>query len=184
MQEINVTLETLFEVLRTEKKRGELQQLPRSFLAEVRAYLEHKQGIGGPDSEKQLENIHKILEELFNVRERKLLELVRSSGEAPEGLIDAESEFFTEAAGLLKKFRGNLQLQIKPGTQRIEETPQEEPSEKPVALQPPRVVFLSPVPRFVGRGLEVYGPFNTGDEAKLPDEIAELLIRRGRARKA
>ncbi len=41
--------------------------------------------------------------------------------------------------------------------------------------------FLHPVPRFVGRELEVYGPFDQEDIANLPKEIAEVLITKGRA---
>ncbi len=43
------------------------------------------------------------------------------------------------------------------------------------------VRFLHAVPRFVGRELEVYGPFDHEDIANLPREIAEVLIAKGRA---
>jgi DNA replication initiation complex subunit (GINS family) len=41
--------------------------------------------------------------------------------------------------------------------------------------------FLHPVPKFVGKELEVYGPFDQEDIANLPREIAEVLITKGRA---
>jgi len=41
--------------------------------------------------------------------------------------------------------------------------------------------FLHAVPSFVGKELEVYGPFEEEDMAHLPREIAELLIKKGRA---
>ena len=41
--------------------------------------------------------------------------------------------------------------------------------------------FLSPVPKFVGEELEVYGPFEEDDVANLPFRIASLLIKKGRA---
>ncbi len=184
--EINVTLETLFEILRMEKKRNELQQLSNGFLAEVRTYLEHKEGMTGQgtDSERQLENVHKILEELFNVRERKLLELARSKGPNIEGLTEAEKFFYTSLIETLAKFRETLNSEIRPGAVK---------EEKPIGAQAEaipacitgklKVSFLCPVPRFVGKQLEVYGPFNTGEETELPEEIAELLIQRGRANK-
>ncbi len=43
------------------------------------------------------------------------------------------------------------------------------------------VRFIHGVPRFVGRELEVYGPFAKGDVAELPAEIADLLIKKKRA---
>jgi len=43
------------------------------------------------------------------------------------------------------------------------------------------VRFIHSVPRFVGRHLEVYGPFEDDDTANLPEEIADILIKKGRA---
>ena len=37
------------------------------------------------------------------------------------------------------------------------------------------------IPKFVGPDLNEYGPFDEGDEVKLPDEIAEVLVNKGRA---
>lgn len=41
--------------------------------------------------------------------------------------------------------------------------------------------FLMPVPKFVGEELEVYGPFEEEDLANLPESIADVLIKKGRA---
>lgn len=43
------------------------------------------------------------------------------------------------------------------------------------------VKFTNAVPKFVGKELEVYGPFEPEDTANLPADIADLLIRKGRA---
>ena len=43
------------------------------------------------------------------------------------------------------------------------------------------VRFVNAVPKFVGTELEEYGPFQEEDIAKLPAEIAEVLISKGRA---
>ena len=40
--------------------------------------------------------------------------------------------------------------------------------------------FLSPVPKFLGKELETYGPFGEDDVANLPSEIAAILIAKGR----
>ena len=45
-----------------------------------------------------------------------------------------------------------------------------------------RVLITHPVPKFVGKELEVYGPFNPDEEAELPSEIADILINKGRAK--
>ncbi len=44
-----------------------------------------------------------------------------------------------------------------------------------------RVRFVSALPRFAGEDGEVFGPFSPGDEASLPLNIAEVLLKKGRA---
>ncbi len=98
MVEINVTFETLFEVLRLEKKRGELQELPKAFFEGVNNYLRQKAQIANrtgagehlPDVEiaharRQLENAYRILKELIGIRERQILEFatLRLAREVP-----------------------------------------------------------------------------------------------------
>lgn len=46
------------------------------------------------------------------------------------------------------------------------------------------VIFQENVPEFVGRELEIYGPFRKDDSHYLPDDIASILIEKGMARKA
>ena len=43
------------------------------------------------------------------------------------------------------------------------------------------VRFLSAVPKFVGKELEEYGPFEEEDIASLPIEIADVLVNKERA---
>ncbi len=39
------------------------------------------------------------------------------------------------------------------------------------------------VPKFIGPDLNEYGPFQKGDNAEVPHEIAEILINKGRLNK-
>ena len=42
------------------------------------------------------------------------------------------------------------------------------------------VKFKENIEQFVGKNLEVYGPFSQDDEAKLPSEIAQILVKQGK----
>ncbi|MFB1064875.1 hypothetical protein [Natrinema sp. H-ect4] len=44
-----------------------------------------------------------------------------------------------------------------------------------------KVRITSSVPEFRGTDLEVYGPFEEGDEAEVPKDNAEILENRGNA---
>jgi hypothetical protein len=41
--------------------------------------------------------------------------------------------------------------------------------------------FLAPVPQFIGIDMREYGPYEEEEVAKLPSEIANLLIQKERA---
>jgi len=68
------------------------------------------------------------------------------------------------------------------------ETPKEAPSPARPALvreEPPtelKVTFTSDIPKFLDRERTVHGPFAKGDQASLPPEIANILIRKGKAK--
>ena len=47
-----------------------------------------------------------------------------------------------------------------------------------------KIKFLHTVPKFVGRELEVYGPFESGETEELPLELAKILIVKGMAEEA
>ena len=67
------------------------------------------------------------------------------------------------------------------------ETPQQiEAQEKPKDLKTEPssgqlVRFTQEVPKFMGTDLQVYGPYQPEDLAKLPAEIADLLVRKEKA---
>src|SRR3989338_39027 len=86
-KEINITYETLFEILRREKQKEELQKLSETFFDDVVSYFKekeettetsHEAGNMFAHSEKeknmqQLENIKRILKELYDKREKKIM---------------------------------------------------------------------------------------------------------------
>ena len=43
------------------------------------------------------------------------------------------------------------------------------------------VRFIHSVPKFAGLDLEVYGPFQEGDEIEFPEQVAKVLIKKGHA---
>src|SRR3989338_780248 len=87
MSEIKVTFESLYEVLRRERSREEMQEVSENFLKDVQDYCDEKQkyyeestrkndlfSIG--ENEKlhlQISNIRRVLRELYDRRERKVL---------------------------------------------------------------------------------------------------------------
>jgi DNA replication factor GINS len=199
---INVTYDTLFEVLLKEKNRAELQKLEADFFSNIADYLKEKKAALSKErldvfseeekekTEKQIRNIHKILKELYERREKKLLDLAMIKARSSSAAIDTaamlaeEKRVFDELTNLLSSYRENTLTKVING-----QLPQRQKGEaekaKPAETEKPKaekvVRFIHEVPKFLGKELEVYGPFNADDTATLPAEIADILITKGRA---
>jgi len=180
MSDISITFETLFEMLRRERSREELQELSATFYADVSAYFQSKQALADDKkAQVQLENAKKLLRELYEKRERKILQMALSKSRTgsditdPERLLSEEKELFDEIRAICDKSRSKVLKKALKAEIVVEK------KEKPVNTM---VRFVSPVPKFVGKQLEAYGPFDAEDVVSLPTEIAEVLVNKGRAK--
>lgn len=215
---MEITYEILFEALMLEKNRAELQKLDKDFFKALNAYirdkkkiLEEKKGtlsiFSGAEKEKtskQLANISKIVKELYERREKKILDmaLTRSrTGSAvmdTSALLEEEKGLFNELIELLDKRRTKtfsiIEAQeevrfeqpraiVKEEIKEKEENKiEEKTAENEEKSKDTKVVrFIHAVPKFLGKELEVYGPFEEEDITTLPSDIADTLIRKGRA---
>lgn len=206
-KEITITYESLYELLRREKSRPELQELDKDFFADIITYLKDKQSIlnsqKSKDSvfatqetektKKQIENIQKILKELYEKRESKLLQLsmiasrVDIKNQALQSLLPEEKDLYETLTEILRAARRNilealLELKI-PKIQN--DTRDKKPKDINMSTKAPQtklIRVLHPIPKFLGTNLEVYGPFEQEDTINLPEKIANLLIENKRAK--
>ncbi len=199
--DIVVTYETIFEVLMREKGREDLQKLSPAFFRDVVIYLNEKKSVLKSDrldlfstdekdrTKRQIANVQRMLTELYERRERKLLNLALIRSRTPGAIIDLsplleeEKHLFEFMVDTLDAFRKNVCQNIVQAefpvlpmfSQRMPDIPI--PQERDTKL----IRFISPVPKFVGKELEIYGPFDEEDVASLPFEIADVLIKKGKA---
>jgi len=204
-EEVTITHETLFELLRREKDRGELQLLDKAFFANVLRYLKDKQTIITKQqtdlfsaeekrkTEGQLENVKKIIRDLYDKREKKVISMAVDKSKNKSSIIDnsvflkEEKELFGNIVKILDMGRENILFNIielkEPAAlgginlEKKEVKAEKEEEKKDTKL----VRFLNAVPKFVGKELEEYGPFEEEDIASLPIELADVLINKERA---
>ena len=212
MSEINITYETLFELLRREKNREEIQKLDQGFLNDVSNYIKEKLELYSQQKNKddpfaaeetrkaelQLTNIKKILRELYEKREKKIIHMAIDGSRSTTSLIETanllkeEKRIFDELVELLNKYRKGVLYHLLEGMEpnikkEAEEKQEEQPESNPAeekqeqAKTTKMIRFKHAVPKFVGEDLEVYGPFEENDMANLPSEIADVLISKDRA---
>jgi len=199
-KDINITYEALFELLRRERDRNETQKLSETFYDDVIDYIKEKHAVLNkikPDKESekekvktQIENIKKIVTELYERREKKILDMAlnksRIKGEVNTSvLLSNEKQLFEKIVALLKEVKTTILNKVlltelpedfKAPTDEKKELTKEQP-EKDIK----KIRFVHPVPSFIGKNLETYGPFEENETTELPTQLANILINKGRA---
>lgn len=202
---IVITYETLYDILRREKSRPELQELPNNFSEDLINYIKKKReilesqeskksiftSIEVQKTRKQIENIQKIIKELYERRESKIIQLAliasRTSINTEEKrvMLPEEQELYEEITQKLTFFRENVLYELTIGNLPKIELNHYKPKDLKIAEKPNKstksLKLLCDIPRFVGTDLETYGPFKDQDVTEVPHEIAELLIKQKRA---
>ncbi|MBU0457500.1 MAG: hypothetical protein ABH824_06850 [Nanoarchaeota archaeon] len=285
MENIKITLETLYDILRNEKKKEDLQKLEDSFFIDVIGYLREKRFLLEQKNEEEelfaagerekveyeLRSIKRILKEIYEKREKKIIDIALNKSRTGSDIIDTsamlreEKEFyknflktldFYRRGVLLNLFKGELpdisegevkranveirdrkkydyhigsqissqadekvnsfskfegappmaaddldedmeddvkeDILVKDLSEKKEKSlDNEENDEKRLAekkdeeskpkLKLKKIRFVHPMPSFVWKNMKVYGPYDEGDEIDIFPEVAELLIKKGRA---
>ena len=224
-EEIVITYDTLYNILRKEKSSLEIQQLEPKFFEDVISYLKEKEalldskrndhGLFGFEEKKkittQIENIQRILREIYDLREKKLI-LLASDVSKTNGMVTnkdtllmEEKGMYDEILGALNKYRNGILYNIlrhkKPFSSEYllndeyerEEVETYKPT-KPLntSLNPQtmdsisfiKIRFILDVEEFMGPDMEIYGAFKIGDVIDLPQEVAEMMISKGYGEKS
>ena len=192
MAEEIITYEILYDILRREKTRQELQKLDENLFKDINNYIKEKKSILDDlktkssifaqkeinKTEKELENIKRIVKEIYDKRESKILQLALSSSitskiEYDTNLLPEEKLIFNDLSKFLKESRREL-LNNLLDDEKPKGIKSEQESIKTVRI-------LQAIPKFIGDDLNEYGPFNEEYIASLPIKVAELLIKKNRA---
>lgn len=211
MSDIKITYETLYEFVRLEKSRPELQELEPTFFEDVLSYLKQKQKIldeakyktdifSAAEKEKtatQIRNIKKLIKELYEKRESKIFNMAINKSRTDVNIVDTtnllpeEKKLYECILSDLDIFRRGILYNIleltKVSVLPTRETPKIQRSAAPEPLKPVikpqklRVKFLTNVDKFFGKELEPYGPYSSEDVKEIPNEIAEVLVNNGQA---
>ncbi len=126
---IKITYESLFELLRNEKNREELQTLDKDFFNNIIEYIKEKKKIleksddnlfVASEREKtiqQIQNIKKIIKELLQRREKKIISMAliksRTSADVDtNNLLEEEKTFFIDLLMIFDNFRNNIVKEV------------------------------------------------------------------------
>ncbi len=199
--EVIITYESLYELLRREKYRPELQKLDQTFYTNALNYLKEKQAILSSQESKdsifavnevektrtQLRNVQSILKQIYEKREAKLIQLAlfssrnRASAGNESSLLPEELAIFDSVRDVLSDYREGILFNL------LSSNPTELPlrKEKPLKITSEinkgkpdliKVRILAVMPEFIGPDMQVYGPFDENQVAELPEEISGSLV--------
>lgn len=176
-----ITYNDIYEALRKEKYSEQLQPLQRTFIQDVSEYFEDKKRFAEKDpdmfsetmikTKKQFENAISIFNELITRRKKKILTLAFVAVETGiskkdyENMIDFEKEMFD-------KIVKNLEESDKS----INESMNGQKEDTTIMVS-----FKENLEDFMDSEGNKLGPFEKGDIANLPAEIAKILVESGRA---
>lgn len=165
-----LTYEAISRIVAQERETKTLVKLPEEFFEDAKLYIEGKSKVsGGKEDTWELDNAKRLLQDLLEIRERKILTLslyfVRS-GVSPNNMVEEEVGFFDSVVAALKEFQTKKKLMVdgKPESRWV-------------------IATLADIPEFLDVKLRKYGPYNKGDVATVPEEHARLLVEKGMARK-
>lgn len=150
----------------------------------------------------QIVSARKLIKEFYERRERKILHLAINKSRTKQAddsrLLDQEKPILNESTEILNKYRKEILLNLVNAKLPCSET-QEQPIEvtqegKPETLQnnkEPEIIqkepetvkikFTGSVPKFLGKEMEIYGPFEPDDEITIDKDIANILINKEKA---
>lgn len=193
-----ITYETLYDLLREEKAASTLVKLDPDFFEKVSKYIAEKQAIllaqeqkssvftasETLKTKKQLDNIQRIIRELYERREFKIIDLATFQSRTNElvdlsTMLEIEKQLYFSVLESLNLFRKEILfalLEARIPKKVTEIAHNSSTQEKPKELKTVR--FVQAVPKFVGADLKVYGPFEEEDVASVPSRIAEILVKK------
>jgi DNA replication initiation complex subunit (GINS family) len=179
-----ITYKDIYEASKKERYSENLQPLSKNFVKEVAKYLEEKREVASKDNDvfsdnllktkKQLENAITLFQELLRRRRRKILNLVLIASETGisrqdfENMLQIEKDLFEELVKSIEKSDKKLNKLLN-GDKSTEESQKNE-----------LVVFLEKTEEFVDMSGERMGPFDEGQIANIPKEIAKILLEDGK----
>jgi DNA replication initiation complex subunit (GINS family) len=201
MTDIKITFETLFDLVRREKNRQELQKLDKDFYQQVISYISEKkhalfkkQGELFMSREKerqkvQFQNIRRLIKDLYERREKKIIHMALSKARTGSDVIDtspllsSEREFFEEQVVLFSKYKKQVLLKIINASEapapKVTEEKKEPEVKEDSSLK--KIKIITDLPKFMGKKGNVLGPYKSGEEVEVDEAVASLLVKKEKA---
>ncbi len=179
---MELSYDEIRRIYRLEKNTSRLVEVGESFYNKLNDFVkQEKENYIKSLKEFSLEeardfaNLKKMIEEIFSIREKKILTLAlvasRTNEHNSEHMAVQEKQMFTEILAVLQRQRRLLaEIFAANGNSHTEKKEKE--------LEWMKIRVLKEVPAFIGTDMKEYGPFSKDQEVELPYKIANLFLER------
>lgn len=177
-----ITYNDLYEAARKERYSDNLQPLPKNFIGEVSNYLKEKKQLSLKDEDifsdmitktkKQLENAVTLFKEMIIRRKKKILNLVLIAAETGISKQDFDNMLSFEKA-LFEDLMKSMESSDKKLSELLNGKREEFRNEL--------IMFKEDVGELLDVEGKKLGPFEKGQIANIPKEVAKILVDDGKA---
>lgn len=196
----------LYAAWRREIDDASLGGLPLDFYAKIAEYLAHikednkaldKKSVKVSLLEHEARNVERMLDELLDLRYKKIVKTITRLQKAPVELLTNEEakmcESFVGFSNAYQQFAKNLRegeqtpitvtiiQPAAPAVQAAQNLKQEFKPPAHVTHKRLTLRFSKPIPAIMGADMKSYGPFAAEDVASLPALNAQILVKQGLA---
>lgn len=180
-----------------ETKNDVLQNIPDSFLHEMKEYVQQlnkttasKETLSGSLTTTERRYANQMLRELTEIRLNKIIKSeVNGLPLNAQAMTPEEQKLHSNLRQLLTGYKQGAEL---PTPKPIPEPKPRPKQERKTPIPPPKIEekdtelvlvrFLQPLPAIMGIDMKAYGPFQPEELANIPRQNAENLIKRGVAK--
>lgn len=159
----------LREMQRSEMASSELCPVEGDFYSRLKGFLEGKreEAVGSQDLLviKEYENLRKISRAIVNKRNEKLVLLALRGKRETSGMTSEEADFLSRLSSAIEENDAQLAFLFEEGNGRGKRD------------NIKRVRLLKNISPYKGLDEKIYGPFKEGDEAELPPDEAQWLLK-------
>lgn len=187
-----ITYSEFIRIRRAEEESNELTSLNDSTLEDMKMYiatakksLEEAKKINNEDkisaASTSIKNAMSTLDAILNIRLRKIMQYailgIPLDSKTRDNMLSKEIELFDKLSSLVKGFKFdtlNEVREVKPAEDEVKHD-EDDDSNKVV------VKILSDIPKFVWKNNKTYGPYSFSNVVELDEEIADILVKSGKA---
>ena len=171
---MQITYDELRRIHRLEKNTSKLVEVDEDFIDSLEKFVEEekKKYIASlknfsSSEARQFTNLKRIIEEIFLMREKKILNKALIASHTKESELDnmarQEKDVFKKLLKVLTEYSSHCTSLL---------------GEREKKNNLVKVEILKDVPTFVGTDMKEYGPFKESQNVELPAKVAKLFISR------